>query len=85
MRCEDMNITDNEKIKDLIARVKANKPELETDFEVIEYALLNTISSLEKGHSNVDMDVMMARMEQLETRLLEQDLMNKKILRNMNI
>jgi hypothetical protein len=79
-----MNITDNKKIRELISRVKANKPEFQEDFEIIEYALVNTVSDLENGSSSVDMNVVMARMEQLETRLLEQDLMNKKILRNIN-
>ncbi len=80
---EDVNVSAKHSVKDLIQQVKAMKPELNNDDDVVQYALSNTISGLEQGMTSKDFEQMMARMEQLETRLLEQELVNKMILKRL--
>jgi hypothetical protein len=70
---------------DIIAKIKEIRPELKDDRDVLEFALQNTLSDLESGCTSIDVDRMIGRMEQLETRLLEQSIVNRKICKKIGL
>ncbi|MFP4424077.1 MAG: hypothetical protein ACLFP2_02490 [Candidatus Woesearchaeota archaeon] len=62
--------------QELFDKIRTFKPDLNGD-EIIQFALEETVSNLE---GNSGLNKILARLEQLETRQLEQDIVTKKIL-----
>ncbi|MGM5488606.1 MAG: hypothetical protein ACQESG_06675 [Nanobdellota archaeon] len=62
---------------ELFERIREHRPEM-NDEEIIQFSLEKTLDLLE-GQTE-ELNTILARLEQLETRQLEQDFVTKKIL-----
>ena len=68
-------------MKDVFNEIKEQRPELQDDQAIINYCLINTIDVIRtKGLTKFDFDTFMERLEQIETRLLEIEIAQKKLL-----
>lgn len=76
----------NDDMKKIVDEIREQRPELQDDEALINYCLINTVDIIRtRGLTKFDYDEIMGRLEQVETRLLEMDIGQRKILEHLGL
>lgn len=76
----------NDDMQKIVDEIREQRPELKDDEALIDYCLINTVDIIRtRGLTKFDYDEIMNRLEQIETRVLEVNISQKKMLDNMDL